>query len=139
MSSLKRSLGLFETTIIGVGIIIGAGIYVLIGKAAGLTGPSVWLSFIIAAILAAFTGLGYAELASMFPKDASEYYYVKRAFSSEPVAFLTGWVCILTGILAPAAVALGFAGYFNFIFNTPIIFTAIFIIILLSIINYIFN
>ena len=63
-TDLKRGLGLFETTIIGVGVIIGAGIYVLIGKAVGLTGPSVWISFIIAGILAALTGLSYAELSS---------------------------------------------------------------------------
>lgn len=135
-TNLKRRLGLFETTVIGIGIIVGAGIYVLLGKAAGVTGPSVWLSFIIAAILAAFTGLSYAELTSMYPRDSSEYLYVKKAFKSEPLAFLTGWICILTGILAPAAVALGFAGYFNFIFGTPILLVAFLIVVILSIINY---
>jgi len=135
-TDLKRGLGLFETTIIGVGVIIGAGIYVLIGKATGMTGPSVWISFVIAAILAALTGLSYAELSSMFPKDSSEYLYVKKAFKWESLAFLTGWICIITGAIAAAAVSLGFAGYFNYVFNTPIIFTALFVIVLLSTINF---
>ena len=99
-TNLKRELGLFETTIIGVGIIIGAGIYVLIGKAVGLTGPSVWISFVIAGIVAALTGLSYAELSSMFPRDSSEYYYVKKAFKREPLAFLTGWMAIIGGVIA---------------------------------------
>lgn len=137
MKELKRGLGLFGTTIIGVGTIVGAGIYVLLGKAVGLTGPSAWLSFIIAAILALFTGLSYAELSSMFAKDASEYYYVKKAFKSKALAFLTGWICILEGILGSAAVAIGFSGYVNYMFGTPVLITAFIIVILLSLINYI--
>ncbi|MFU8767320.1 MAG: hypothetical protein ACNA7I_06615 [Candidatus Methanoperedens sp.] len=59
---LKRELGLFEVTLSGVGIILGAGIYALIGKAAGLAGNSVWMSFAISAVVALFTGLSYSEL-----------------------------------------------------------------------------
>ncbi|UCD04081.1 MAG: amino acid permease [Candidatus Woesearchaeota archaeon] len=135
-TDLKRGLGLLETTVIGVGITIGAGIYVLIGKAVGLTGPSVWISFVVAGILAALTGLSYAELSSMYPKDSSEYLYIKKAFKWESLAFLTGWICILTGAIGAAAVSLGFAGYFVYIFNTPMILTAMFVIVLLSVINF---
>ena len=77
---LHRVLGLFETTLSGIGIIFGAGIYVLIGKAAGIAGVNVWLSFLLAAIVAALTGLSYAELSSMYPKASAEYEYSKNAF-----------------------------------------------------------
>ena len=68
---LKKELGLLEATFAGVGIILGAGIYALIGQAAGIAGNSVWLSFLIASLVAAFTGISYAELSSMFAKDES--------------------------------------------------------------------
>ncbi len=110
---LKRELGLFEATMYGVGIIIGAGIYALIGPAAGLAGNMLWLAFVIGAITSVFTGLSYAELSSMFPKAAAEYIYVKRAYGSEYLAFLLGWLIIFTGIVSVPTVSLGFAGYFN--------------------------
>jgi APA family basic amino acid/polyamine antiporter len=133
---LNRSIGLFEAVAYGIGIILGAGIYVLIGPAVGLAGNSVWLSFIIGAVISSFTGLSYAELSTMFPKAAAEYIYVKRAFKNELLAFLTGWLIIFSGIVSMSAVALGFASYFKAIFATPIIFTALVLIILLSVLNF---
>ena len=65
---LKRVLGLFEVTLSGLGIILGAGIYTLIGEAANLAGNALWISFILAALVALITGMSYAELASLFPK-----------------------------------------------------------------------
>ena len=76
MVKLERSLGLWEVTMMSIGIILGAGIYVVIGEAAGLTGNSVWLSFVIGALVASFTGLSYAELCSRYPKAGAEYVYV---------------------------------------------------------------
>jgi hypothetical protein len=67
-TSLRRRLGLLETTLSGVGIILGAGIYVLVGEVAGRSGNAVWGAFLIAAGMAALIGLSYAELASMFPR-----------------------------------------------------------------------
>ena len=96
----------------GTGLILGAGIYVLIGDVASIAGNAMWISFILAAIIAAFTGLSYAELASMFPKSAAEYVYVKNAFRSKIVAFLVGWVTIFVAIVSAAAVAIGFSSYF---------------------------
>ena len=69
---LKRELGLFEVTLSGIGIIIGAGIYALIGRGAGLAGNALWLSFAISAAIAIFTGLSYAELSAMFPRAGAE-------------------------------------------------------------------
>jgi basic amino acid/polyamine antiporter, APA family len=133
--SLKRELGLFEVTLCGIGIILGAGIYALVGKAAALGGNGIWMSFLIAAIIAIFTGLSYAELASMFPKAGAEYVYTKKAFGKR-IAFIVGWLIIAGGTIAAATVALGFAGYFSALFSTPIIPTAIVLILLLSFIVF---
>lgn len=133
---LKKELSLFQTTLYGVGIVIGAGIYVLLGQGAGITGNSIWISFIIAAIIATFTGLSYAELSSMFPKDAAEYVYTKNAFKSNLLAFLVQWIMVITLIISAATVALGFGGYFSFLFNINPIYAAIVLIVILSLINY---
>jgi len=133
---LKRELGLFEVTIYGVGIILGAGIYALIGKASGLAGNSLWLSFAIGALISSFTGLSYAELSTIFPKAAAEYVYVRRTFGSKFFAFLLGWLIIFTEIVAASTVALGFAGYFKNLFGISIIAVAIALILILSFINF---
>ncbi len=136
MIKLKRSLGLFEATFYGIGVILGAGIYALIGEAAGLAGNSLWMSFIFGALVSSFTGLAYAELSSMYPKEAAEFVYVKKAYGSNFWAFLIGWLLIFTGAISVATVSLGFAGYFNALFGSPIIFAALILIVILSIINY---
>ena len=133
---LTRTVGLLGAVTYGIGIILGAGIYVLIGPAAGLAGNSVWASFIIGALISSLTGLSYAELSTMFPKAAAEYIYVKRAFKSELLAFLTGWLIIFTGIVSMSTVALGFAGYFKAVFSLPIVFIASILIVLLSLLNF---
>jgi|TARA_Y100000310_G_scaffold332837_1_gene409180 APA family basic amino acid/polyamine antiporter len=138
MPALKRALGLFETTLMGVGIILGAGIYVLIGEAAGIAGNSVWLSFALASIVAIFTGLSYAEFSSRFTDDSGEYDYVKRTVS-ERWGFIVGWMMVFTLLISAAAVALGFAGYFARLFpsfNTGIVAIAIAIILLFSFLSY---
>jgi APA family basic amino acid/polyamine antiporter len=130
---LKRELGLLEVTLSGVGIIFGAGIYAIIGEAATLAGNAVWLSFAMAALVAFFTGLSYAELASMFPKASAEYEYTFQAFGRR-TAFIIGWLIILSSVVGSATVALGFANYFKALFHTPVIPSAIAIIALLSLI-----
>src|SRR3989338_8636138 len=86
---LKRELGLFSVTVAGIGIILGAGIYALIGLGAGETGNTIWLSFLISAIVAAFTGLSYAELSSIFKGDAGEYDYIKVGFGNKLAVFIS--------------------------------------------------
>ena len=138
MTSLKRNLGLFETTLMGVGIILGAGIYVLIGAAAGIAGNAVWMSFGLASIVAIFTGMSYAEFTSGRTNDSAEYDYVKRSLS-EKLGFMTGWLIVLMGIISSAAVALGFAGYFKALFPAWLIskvFIAICLIAIFSFISY---
>lgn len=109
---LERSLGLVQVTAAGVGIIIGAGIYVLIGEAAGEAGNALWVSFLLAAVLCTVTGLSYAELASMFPSAGAEFDYTRHAFP-EWVAFLVGWVMVTGLVVAAGAVSLGFGRYFG--------------------------
>lgn len=135
--ALKRSLGLFELTLYGVGMIVGAGIYVLIGKVAGLAGYGIWLSFLLSSLLAIFTGLSYAELASVFKEDAAEYAYVKKTLRNEFLAYLTGWLMLSAIIISGSTVALGFAGYLGGILNINHITTlAILAIVLFTWINY---
>lgn len=136
MAELKRHLGLFHTTMYGVGLILGAGIYALIGDAAGQAGNSVWLSFVLAAISAVFTGLSYAELSSMYPKAAAEYLFVKNAFKNNFVAFLVGWLTLFVAVISAAAIALGFGGYFTQLFQIPIVLAAVLIIAILTFVNY---
>mgnify|MGYP000508603486 CR=1 FL=1 len=112
MEKLKRELGLFKLTAIGVGIIVGVGIYVLIGKGAELAGNALWLSFLIASFPAIFTGLSYAELSSLFPKSGAEYVYVSKAFNNK-IAWIVGWLIIFTGIIGASTVASGFGNVFS--------------------------
>ncbi len=117
---LARELGLWEVTLSGVGIIFGAGIYALIGVAAGEAGNAVWLSFALSAIAALFTALSYAELSSMFPRAGAEYEYTAEA-TGEFLAFVVGWLIIFSGIVAAAAVSLGFANYLAVLSGAPVI------------------
>jgi basic amino acid/polyamine antiporter, APA family len=112
-TSLRRVLGLTEVTAGGVGIIIGAGIYVLLGTATAHAGPFVWLAFLVAAVLSALTGLSYAELSSMFPSAAGEYEYTRQAMP-EWIAFVVGWTMITGLVVAAATVSIGFARYVGY-------------------------
>ena len=134
---LARRVGLFGAVAYGVGIILGAGVYVLIGSATGLAGNSVWLSFVLGALISSFTGLSYAELSTMFPEAAAEYVYVKNAFSSKLLAFLTGWLIIFSGVVSMSTVALGFSSYFCALFASPVVLTAVVLVVLISVLNFV--
>ncbi|HEX6002383.1 MAG TPA: amino acid permease, partial [Burkholderiales bacterium] len=130
---LERTLSLWQITTTGVGIVIGAGIYVLIGEAAKEAGAMLWLAFVLAALLATLTGLSYAELAAMFPSAGAEYEYVRRA-SNEFLGFLTGWMMIAANLIAAGAVALGFAFYLRYFFDIPTRVAAIALLAVLSLV-----
>lgn len=125
---LRRVLGPVEVTASGVGIIIGAGIYVLLGAASDEAGNAVWLSFVVAAGLCALTGLSYAELASMFPNAGAEYDYTRRVFP-ERLAFLVGWTMVVGLMVAAAAIAVGFAHYLEYFVDIPIVVAAIVLLV----------
>jgi APA family basic amino acid/polyamine antiporter len=130
-------MGLFQLTMYGVGLILGAGIYVLIGEAAGFAGDAVWIAMILGSIVALFAGFSYAELSSVFPKAAAEYVFIKNAFKNNFFAFLIGWLTAITSIITAATVALGFGGYFAEFVDIPIIISAMGLLVILSIVNFI--
>ncbi len=136
MTKLKRELNLWQVTVAGIGIILGAGIYALIGVAANDSGNAIWLAFLISAVVAAFTGLSYAELSSMFKGDAGEYDYIHSAFNKK-IAYFGSLAIIFAGIVSAATVSIGFAGYFTSIFNVSLLIAAIGLVILMTLINFI--
>lgn len=110
-SGLKRTLSAFDLTLLGVGGIIGAGIFVLTGQAAALhAGPAIMLSFVLAGIACALAAYCYSELASMIPVAGSAYTYAYVAFG-EIVAWIIGWALILEFSLGAATIAIGWSGY----------------------------
>lgn len=133
---LKRELGLFEITMYGIGIILGAGIYALIGKGAGIAGNALWMSFLIGAVIASLTGLSYAELGSMFPKEAAEYVYTKKAFKRSMLSFVLGLLIIITTMVSAATVSLGFGGYLNGLTGINPIVGAVVLVIACSLLNF---
>lgn len=118
-TTLKRSLSLPLITLYGLGTIIGAGIYVLIGEVAGQAGLYAPIAFLLAAVIAAFTAFSYAELVSRFPRSAAEAVYVKAAFNSQSLAALTGWSVVLVGVVSSATIANGFVGYLGLFATLP--------------------
>lgn len=112
-TSLKRTLGPFMVTFYGLGTIIGAGIYVLLGNVAGFAGNWLQYSFLLAGAIAAFTALSYAELSSRLPQCAGAAIYVQEAWWNKGLSALVGWMLVLTGIVSAAAITNGFVGYLN--------------------------
>ena len=109
---LHRTLNAFDLTMLGIGAIIGVGIFVLTGTAsARFAGPGITLSFIIAGTACAFAALCYAEFASLIPVAGSAYNYA-YATLGEVIAWIIGWDLILEYIVASIAVAIGWSGYF---------------------------
>jgi len=109
--SLARTLGYFEATMIGVGAMIGAGIFVLTGIAAGEAGPAALIAFALNGVVTLFTAFSYAELASAIPEAGGGYSFVQRAMP-EWLGYLAGWMLWFAYTVACSLYALGFSGYF---------------------------
>jgi APA family basic amino acid/polyamine antiporter len=125
MSELKRTLGLAGLTFYGIGLIIGAGIYSVIGSAAGEAGEMLWLSFLLAATGALFTGLSYAELATMFPRAGAEYVYLGQALPRWPaIPFVVGILMVVAATATATTVSLAFAGYLRQFIEVPLALAA---------------
>ncbi len=107
----EAELGLLDATMIGMGAMIGAGIFVLTGLAAEIAGPAAILVFALNGVVTAFTGLSYAELASAIPKSGGGYAFVREVFRDLP-SFLMGWMLWFAYMIAGALYALGFAPNF---------------------------
>jgi APA family basic amino acid/polyamine antiporter len=136
MTGLKKSLGVLRLTFYGVGTIVGAGIYTVIGAAAGQAGYDLWLSFIFAAVTASFSALSYAELSSAYPHAGAEFFFVKKAFPKIDLpSFLTGWTIAFHSSATIAAVLLAFSGYLNVFFNIPQLWVSYGMLALLALLN----
>src|SRR5216110_3430259 len=107
---LHRSLGAFQLTLLGIGAVIGTGIFVLTAEAAQKAGPAMMMSFVIAGAVCAVAALCYSELASMVPVAGSAYTY-SYAVMGEMMAWLVGWALILEYALGASAVAVGWSGF----------------------------
>lgn len=134
--TLSRELGLVEVVVYGVGLILGAGIYAILGEAAGAAGDSLPVSFLLAAVIALFTGLSYAELASRYPKGEGDYVYVREAFHDKRLAEVVAFLRVFVGVVSSAAVALAFSGYLSGFADVPVISTAIGLVFVASVVNF---
>ncbi len=117
---LKKTLGAVPLTFYGIGMILGAGVYSVVGAAAGRAGESLWLSFALSAVVALFTGLSYAEMATMHPNAGAEYAYLGKAFPRRRlIAFAVGLMVASLGAATAATVALSFSGYLKSFIDVP--------------------
>lgn len=136
MEKLKRVLNLPLLTFYGTGMILGAGIYTIIGKAAGVAQESLWLGFILAAIAALMTALSYAELATMFPKAGAEYIYIKNAFPKYKWASIaSGLMMAFAGAATASTVAVAFTGYLETFISIPTLLAAGALLIIFTLLN----
>jgi APA family basic amino acid/polyamine antiporter len=119
---LRRSLGALQLTMLGIGAVIGTGIFVLTAVGAERAGPGLMLSFVIAGVVCAFAALAYAEMSAMVPVSGSAYTY-SYAVMGEFIAWIVGWNLILEYAVSAAAVAVGWSGYMAGLLqslNTPL-------------------
>jgi amino acid transporter len=131
---LKRNLSLTLVTLYGLGNILGAGIYVLVGKVAGYAGENAILAFLIAMIIAGLTAFSYMELSSRLPQSASVSVYLHKAFGIRVLSVLIGLAMVVGGIASAAALSHGFAGYLNDIFSVPGLIASVGLLIALGLV-----
>jgi len=133
---LKREIDLFGATALGIGAIIGSGIFIVTGIVAGIAGPAMIISVLIAGIIALFSALSVAELSVYLPEEGGTYAYAQKLIS--PFAgFIAGWIWVFSNIFVGAAVSLGFAHYFVTLFpEVPVKIIAVIICLIFIFINY---
>jgi APA family basic amino acid/polyamine antiporter len=135
-AQLRRGIGLFGATALGIGAIIGSGIFIVTGIVAGIAGPAMISSVLIAGVIAIFSAMSVAELGAFLPEEGGTYAYAQKLIS--PFAgFIAGWIWIFSNIFVGAAVSLGFAHYLVTLFPAmPVKIIAILICLIFIIINY---
>ncbi|MBU6199416.1 MAG: amino acid permease [Xanthomonadaceae bacterium] len=117
--SLKRQLGPVQLTLLGIGAVIGTGIFVLTAEAAQKAGPAMMLSFVIAAVVCGLAALAYAELAAMIPVSGSAYTYTYGVMG-ELIAWIVGWALVLEYAIGATAVTVGWSKYMNGLLNNDL-------------------
>ena len=129
---LKRNVGLLLLIFYGLGNILGAGIYVLIGKVAGSAGLAAPVAFVTASVVAGITAMTYAELSARLPLSAGEAVYVHEAFGRRLLSLVTGLLIALAGLVSAATISRGFAGYLKVFIAIPDFVTITVLIVLLG-------
>lgn len=123
---LKKTLGPVQLAFYSVGVIIGAGVYSVIGPAAGVAQQGLWLSFVMGAVVALLTALSYAEMATAFPAAGAEYVYLRHALPDAGwAAFCIGALILLGGAAAATTVAVAFGGYLKVFLDVPVTLSAL--------------
>lgn len=134
--SLKPVIGTFQLLFYSIGVIVGAGVYSVIGAAAGLAGDGLWLSFLIGAAIAFLTALSYAEMTTTFPAAGAEYAYVKLVFPHARLPSLgIGLVILMGGAATASAVAVAFGGYAAQLFDVPVLPSALVLLAACTLLN----
>ncbi len=127
---LARKLGLLEAVTIGIGGMIGGAIFETIGIVAGMVGPSIFLSFIFAAVLAAFTGYSYSKLGPTFPESGGSFTYIHKALRGRALSIFVGYMLWFSYAAASALYCVGFAFYLSFFLrDMPTFFTPFLLIL----------
>ncbi len=129
---LARKIGLLLLILYGLGTILGAGIYVLIGKVAGEAGMFAPLAFIVAAGIAAVTGLSYSKLVVRYPQSAGEARYVEEGFHRPWLTTMVGYLVVFSGVVSSATLANGFVGYFAALFQISSLLVLIVIVLFMG-------
>ena len=135
-TALKRNLNLPLLTLYGLGTILGAGVYVLVGKVAGIAGLYTPIAFLISSIVAVFTGLSYAALSARYPRSAGEVVYINQAFSSATLSTWVGWCVIATGVVSAATMVNGFIGYLAVFIQIPALLAITLVVASITLIAY---
>jgi len=135
-TQLKREMGLFGATALGIGAIIGSGIFIVTGIVAGIAGPAMVLSILLAGIISFFSAVSVAELGRCMPVEGGTYAFA-RDLISPYAGFIAGWIWIFSNIFVGAAVSLGFAQYFvTFIPGLPVKLVAVVVCLVFLVVNY---
>jgi len=135
-NSLKRNLTLPLVTFYGLGNILGAGIYVLVGKVAGVAGMFTPIAFLLSSVIATFSAFTYAELSARFPVSAGEAVYIQHGFNKKTLSILVGLLIAVAGMVSAATIANGFVGYFKIFVDLPDTVILISLVSLLTLIAF---
>ncbi|MBT5049071.1 MAG: amino acid permease [Rhodospirillaceae bacterium] len=130
--TLKRSISLPLLTLYGLGTTIGAGIFVLIGKIAGVSGVYAPLAFLLASLLAGLSAFSFAELSSRYPESAGEAAYVREGLGSQTLALIVGLFVVTAGLVSTSAIIIGFSGYLAEFVSWPPVISRIAIVVILG-------
>lgn len=131
---LKRTLSLWLLTFYGLGTIIGAGVYALLGEVIEKAHEFTPFAFLLSSIIALFTAASYAELSARFPKSAGSALYVRRAFNNKWLSGLVGWMIVFTGVVSAATISHGFLRYLQLLMPAPFYPTLFLLITVLGLI-----